>query len=389
MLKYNLLNNNVDLSYLVNDNNLDLFNILYDNDLLCNIYDKESISPYTNCLFNIACLKGQLKICRFLYEKYNIQLTSNYFILTCFNGHLNVAMWLYNYVDILKTFIYENQNVDAFYIACVNNQYNILIWLINLEEIKNYINTCRWKYLFIRCCRLGFIKIVKLLYYNNIYDKNNLDISFLLSCHNNNLELCKWLFKLNIIDIHIYNDFVFIGSCYNGCLDVCKWLYEKVFFNDEILNIAFAKSCIYNQKDICLWLLSISNINIHYEDEYAFRLSDLENQKWLMTLDSNIDVNAKNESAFYYACYNNNIEQVEWLLNFDIDIYNVLKKNFYYNIYNNDKFIKLLINNGIDIYYVNNEKLKNKLKNELFVFVKLYFYKYICDDLLLYMFDFI
>ena len=389
MLRYNLLNKNLNLSILVNDNNLDLFNILYENKLLYNIYDKDSILPYTDSIFNIACIKGQLKICRFLYDKYNIKLTSNYFILACSNGHLNIALWLYNYVDILETFLYNNQIVDAFYMVCINNQYNILKWLINLEKIKYYIKNCRWNYLFIKCCKLGFIKIVKLLYYNNIYDVNNLDISFLLCCHNNNLELCKWLYKLNIINIHIYNDFIFIGSCYNGCLDVSKWLYKKVVYNTNILNIAFSKSCIYNKKEVCKWLMSIANIDIHFNEEYAFRLSNLDMQKWLLTLDNTINVNIKNDFAFWQACMNNKLEQVEWLLNFDINLYNVVSKENYYDIYNNKKFIKKLLNNGIDLYYVCNNKLKKKLKNELFILIKLYLSNFFYDDILYYIFIFL
>ena len=391
MLRYNLLNNkNLDLTCLVDDNNLELIKELYNNKLLENIYDRYSISPYTKSIFNIACLKGQIKICYFLHKTCNIKLCSNYFILACSTGQLDIAKWLCNYVDILEIYIYDNHFVDGFYISCINNQYEMLLWLITLDKIKHMINTIRWDYLFLRCCRLGLLKIVQFLYNNNIYDKTNIDISFLLSCHNNNLDVCKWMFELDIIDIHLYNDFIFIGSCYNGAFDVCKWLFENVEFSQKTLNISFSKSCIYNRKNICEWLLSISNIDIHDEYEYAFRLSDLDMQKWLISIDGTINVNMNEDYAFCRACNNNNFEQVKWLLSIsNINIYNFLRKKDYYNIYDNQRFIKLIINYGVDIYDVDNLKLKKKLKKELFILCKNIFEKYICNDILYYIFNFL
>ena len=50
------------------------------------------------------------------------------------------------------------------------------------------------------------------------------DFTFRLRCQNGHIEVAKWLYSLDKIDIHAFEDDVFRYSCQNGHIEVGKWL---------------------------------------------------------------------------------------------------------------------------------------------------------------------
>ena len=40
------------------------------------------------------------------------------------------------------------------------------------------------------------------------------------------LEIAKWLYSLGGVNIHVNNDYAFRYSCENGNIEIAKWLYS-------------------------------------------------------------------------------------------------------------------------------------------------------------------
>lgn len=97
------------------------------------------------------------------------------------------------------------------------------------------------------------------------------------------------------IDIHTENEYAFRWSCSNGYIDVAKWLLKLD-----------------------------SNINIHICNDYAFRYScgngHLHVAKWLLNLDKNIDISAYYNEAFLNSCSRGHLDVVKWLINRVVNI---------------------------------------------------------------------
>ena len=82
---------------------------------------------------------------------------------------------------------------------------------------------------------------------------------------------------------------------------------------------SFINACRDGDLDNAKQLLLLNqNIDIHADDEYAFRYScaygHLDVAKWLWSLDQNIDIHADNDHAFRCSCGNGYIEVAKWLI---------------------------------------------------------------------------
>ena len=80
--------------------------------------------------------------------------------------------------------------------------------------------------------------------------------------------------------------------------------------------------------DVAKWLISLGSVNIHANDEYAFREScrngHMDVAKWLISL-GGVNIHANNEYAFRGACGNGHMDIAKWLFslgaNINKDIY--------------------------------------------------------------------
>lgn len=105
--------------------------------------------------------------------------------------------------------------------------------------------------------------------------------------------------KLELTENKIYNNF--FKACQNDSIDIAKFLYFKhkidIHFNDEY---AFYLSCVNNHLEIAEWLIELgeinhSPINIHVDNEKIFKecwrnilhCKDIIN--WLIELGNRID----------------------------------------------------------------------------------------------------
>ena len=128
-------------------------------------------------------------------------------------------------------------------------------------------------------------------------------------------------------------------------------------------------SCNNNNLEVAKWLWSLNqNINIHANNEFAFKLScedrHIKVVKWLWSLSHNIDIHANNEYAFRWSCNNSNLEVAKWLIK--LVEYNKHKLLAYNNITSN-KLLQYLIKLKL-LRHIKIKKNKNYNKlNKFFI----------------------
>jgi len=115
---------------------------------------------------------------------------------------------------------------------------------------------------------------------NNLTKEEN---NFVSACIDNNLLVAKYLCQKNKINIHANDEYAFRCAFYHGHLEIAKWLY---LLGNEIGY----------------------PVNIHTDNEYAFtsacKNGHLEISKWLYLLGNEIGspINIDHEFTFSQAC---------------------------------------------------------------------------------------
>ena len=109
-----------------------------------------------------------------------------------------------------------------------------------------------------------------------------------------------------------------------GELDKALSLFTKG--NDDIcLCKAFNNACENRYLNVARFLLAVnSDINISAKHEYIFRFAcqhgHLDVAQWLLTVKPDINIAAEHEFAFREACENGHLEVAQWLLSVKSDI---------------------------------------------------------------------
>jgi len=163
-------------------------------------------------------------------------------------------------------------------------------------------------------------------------------------CKENNLryEINCSIFE-NYLD-EDWNHHIFIVICGYGFLETAQWLYNSENIDIHYENeLAFRYSCLDRHLDLAKWLIEISKengkiINIHVNNEEVFRKScnngDLEVAKWLFEISKEnndmINIHANDEEAFIWCCLDEDIEMAKWLVEIskeNDEIINIHTKN--------------------------------------------------------------
>jgi hypothetical protein len=305
--------------WLYNSENHELFEF----DLICENCDLEfmewylsldniNIDPYKNGL-RLVCIRGDLNLSKLLYslDEVNKNNIERIFIETCEAGHLEVTQWLYNLLGDKKF------NINGLFItACRKRNLKMCQWLYSLGGVDIHLH---YDEPFKLACEYNCIKLVKWLYSLgniNLYCLNDCGIK--LAIKNINIELTKWILSIHnpkckyryelkyeynkkflifikyLFSIELIKpDYdLFIIAVKNQDIELCKYLYSIGVIdihkdNDKLFRMA----CKYDFFDIALWLYSLGNVDINIFDNYPMRISFKNNKfrEWFTLLGVNID----------------------------------------------------------------------------------------------------
>ena len=236
-----------------------------------------------------------------------------------------------NTVEIIDNIDNINNIIDIknnLYLNCRNlNDSNQFMNLVKKSKIKIIENNGCYNpnLLFCEFCCYGKLQnIIEYLNYENDIDPffNNL-IAFKYACNCKNLIVANWLHNLQVKhsenNIKYYEE-AFINACSYNNIDIVKWLYNinNDLINSIINNRAFGMSCNYGS-ELPMWLYSKNNnINVSYNNEFAFKsalsTNNIELAEWLLSINPNIIVNINNEEPFANMCSIANLDTVKWFL---------------------------------------------------------------------------
>ena len=237
------------------------------------------------------------------------------------NNSFEVFMYLYK---LRKPHISLNFNelLNKFVNECEFN--NIFSNNSKKQILENYTYKIEW-YLdnFIKClyfdkdellikfCLINNLYLVNYLLENFEYKKMNvLYKCFIKSCHNNNIEMVKSIYKYNNSVIDVMESFVLIKLC------IRDGFYDMIIYLDTILNdydITFNNYAIFKYLCVNYNINNITSLNINNTVLNIF-------VDWYYNKDKNINLSYNNDEFFYLSCINNNIFMAEWLLDKKPDI---------------------------------------------------------------------
>ena len=305
--------------------------------------DIHSLDDYA---FRWSISNGHYKIAKWLYAldgKIDLHINGDYvFVAACSSGNLRMAKWIFS---LDKNFDLSMANYQCFRSACVNGKLNIVKWLYSLtgKEIFNKISVDN---IFSHVCRLGHLNIARWIIKNTDIDiKKSKDTAFNGACVKGFSKLSKWLYKQDNT-VRLYED-SFFEICNSGNLIMIKWLdsiSKLESIDNDIIFTGLSYACKSDNINLCKWLYSkkinTEQFDIKKHDNLLFRRAcsngRLEIAKWLLNLDSSINISSNNHESFVMACNKGLIDIVLWLISINHKYYARIENNKIYEFRTNN-----------------------------------------------------
>ena len=189
-------------------------------------------------------------------------------------------------------------------------------------------------------CTLEKFKIILSITPNLDLHADNEKI-FKIACKRGYFDIVQYLLTNNFnIDVHADNDYAFKWACYKNHIEIVKYLLNNYDVKEIDIGFIWAcKGCNYNVVKYLLY----NNLNIH------------------------VNIHAENDEAFKWACFSNNESIIRLILKHTNVITNEMIKIFYfYNCYYYNEFEKLIKNQKCLIELKNNKIVSYKILFSIF-----------------------
>jgi hypothetical protein len=244
------------------------------------------------------------------------------------NG-LEVAKWIYSLDnEVLK---YTDQLFES---CCYYNQLDSCKWLLSLSNDIEINNQKMIKAFSLPRSNYSIdINLVKWLYSFDKIDLNNIiEPLFEKAFINGDLNIIKFL-CLNLKDnsyLPTMNDFK--NVCYSGNLECLVWLCENYDFNNVInINEIFHSLYLNHQLEVVKYIYYNYKIDLEYEYFYnififGLKFGNINLVKWLYSIHDYTDCIKKNISLTNLYSKYGNIDIVKWL--YSLNIYSLEKSLF-------------------------------------------------------------
>lgn len=284
----------------------------------------------------------------YLHEKYFREASDalRYYCLACKYNYPYVAKYILNKYSIDVHF----HNDYPFRLSCIGGNLKLVEWHYSLIENKKNLYISEWGFSW--ACEHGRLEIAQYLYsLNEINIRIHNDYAFRYSCKNRHSNIIKWLcticddykfkyiFPIPEIDSMIINYLDYFSDFKQLAL-VNKYYHKHIENNSiyqDLQNFSlerkhmfldiplkkkseeiFCLACKYDYPQVAEYIYHKYSIDIHVENDYAFRLScfakDLYTAKWLYSLMENkSNLRYDNDIAFQRSCENGNRKLIKWL----------------------------------------------------------------------------
>lgn len=154
----------------------------------------------------------------------------------------------------------------------------------NVLDVYGEINTKN--NLELTLVKYDFLDSLKWLHYTKTF--KDIQTLFLYACKIGKLNICIWIYELNLINIHDNNEYAFGVASTHGKINVAKWIYclneDNIYVDGEKI---FSETCKNGHLNAVRWLYSLPEIDINIEQslQKAQLYNRVETIKWLKTVE--------------------------------------------------------------------------------------------------------
>lgn len=199
------------------------------------------------CPMARACDKGQLGVCKWLYDNGVDIHTENDHGFTCmhkagFSGHLHICKWLLEKGGRGQLTKKNHSGLTPLSLACGKGYLDVCQWFSDVGGVRDIIA---------KDSKYGATAMVR-------------------ACEGGHLLMCKWLVEVGACpDVSMANelgDTPMLVSCREGQMAICHWLYGKGAAKDitranNLGMTPLAKAVGARQLSICQWLFFNGAVN--------------------------------------------------------------------------------------------------------------------------------